>query len=61
MWLEKTALELGKEFIIQAKNGKRVLAAAKPVKIDTTGLRLAPQLETDVVQVPQKKGLCHEF
>ncbi len=61
MGLEKASLEVGKEVIVQAKNGKRVLEAAKSAKIDTAGLRLAPQLESDVVEVPQKKGFCHEF
>lgn len=52
MGLEKIGLYLGKEIIALARTGtSKSLLATKPVKVNTTGLKLAPQLESDVVNV----------
>lgn len=61
MVLEKAGLNLGKEIIAWTRANGKSLLATKPVKVDTAGLRLAPQLEDDVVQIQSKKGFCQEF
>ncbi len=53
MGIEKAGLQLGKEIIAWARNGKSLLAT-RPVKINTTGLKLGPQLESDVVQISKQ-------
>lgn len=50
MGIEKAGLKLGKEIIAWTRGGKSLLAT-KPVKVNTAGLRLTPQLEGDVVQI----------
>lgn len=60
MGIEKVGLQLGKEITAWTRSGKSLLATT-PVKINTAGLRLAPQIEKDVVETSAKKGLCHEF
>lgn len=56
MGSEKAGMQLGKEIIAWTRSGKSLLATS-PVKINMAGLRLAPQLEDDVVQVSRKFGL----
>ena len=50
MRLEKVGLNIGKEIIAWTRNGKSLLAM-QPVKVNTAGLKLAPQLEGDIVQI----------
>lgn len=52
MGLEKTGLQLGKEIVAWTRASGKSLLATKPVKINTAGLKLSPQLERDTF-VPQ--------
>ncbi len=54
MGIEKTGLQLGKEIIAWTRTSGRNLLAAKPVKVNTTGLRLVPHLEDDIVQISKQ-------
>lgn len=55
MGLEKIGKIIGKEVIAWTRtSASKSLLATKPVKINTTGLRLAPKLEGDVVQISTK-------
>lgn len=51
MTLGKIGTTLGKEIIAWTKTSGRSLLATRPVKVNTAGLRLSPQLEGDVVQI----------
>lgn len=51
MGIEKAGLQLGKEIIAWTRASGKSLLATRPVKINTAGLRFAPQLEGDVVQI----------
>lgn len=55
MVLEKVGLNLSKEIIAWTRtSGSKSLLAMKPKKINTEGLRLAPQLECDTVQISKQ-------
>jgi len=60
MGIEKAGLQLGKEIIAWARNGKSVLAT-RPIKVNIAELKLAHQLDTDIVELSSKKGFCHEY
>lgn len=45
-------LTLGKEIIAWTRSGKSL--ATRPVKIDTTGLKLAPKIEEDTLCITSK-------
>ena len=51
MGIEKAGLQLGKEIIAWTRTSGKSLLATRPVKVNTAGLRLAPPLEGDVVQI----------
>lgn len=51
MGIEKAGLQLGKEIIAWTRTSGKSLLATRPVKVNTAGLKLAPPLEGDVVQI----------
>ena len=53
MTLGKIGTTLGKEIIAWTRSGKNLLAMI-PVKINTAGLKLAPQLERDTIEITKK-------
>lgn len=53
MGIEKAGLNLGKEIIAWTRSGKSLLAT-RPVKVNTAGLKLAPQLEGDTLCITSK-------
>ena len=55
MGLEKIGTKTFKEIIAWTRTGASTsLLATKPVKVNTSGLRLAPKLEDDVVQISKQ-------
>lgn len=61
MGLEKVGKTIAQEIIAWTGTSGKSLLATKPVKVNMEGLKLAPQLGSDVVQIQSKKGLCHEL
>ena len=53
MGIGKIGTTIGKEIIAWTKTGKSLLAT-RPVKVNTAGLRLAPKLEGDIVQISKR-------
>ncbi len=51
MLLGKIGTTIGKEIIAWTRANGKSLLATRPVKVNTAGLRLAPKLEGDVVQI----------
>ena len=47
---------IGKEIIAWTRTGGKSLLATRPVKVNTAGLRLAPKLEGDIVQISNHKA-----
>ena len=47
---------IGKEIIAWTRTGGKSLLATIPVKVNTAGLRLAPKLEGDIVQISNHKA-----
>lgn len=54
MTLGKFGTILGKEIIAWTRTSSKSLLAIRPIKVNTAGLRLAPQLEGDVVQISKQ-------
>lgn len=55
MLLGKIGTTIGKEIIAWTRANGKSLLATRPVKVNTAGLRLAPQLESDVVNFSSSK------
>lgn len=56
MGLEKLGTTIGKEVIAWTRtSASKSLLATKPIKVNTSGLRFAPKLEDDVVQISNSK------
>lgn len=55
MGIGKIGTTIGKEIIAWTKTGKSLLTT-RPVKVNTTGLRLASSLEGDVVQISKQEN-----
>lgn len=51
MGFEKIGLNIGKEIVAWARTGGKSLLDTKPVKVNIQGLKLAPKLTEDVVQI----------
>lgn len=56
MGIEKIGTSIGKEIIAWARTGGKGLLAARPVKINTCGLKYLPALEKDTVQISKYIG-----
>jgi len=56
MGIGKVGVSIGKEVIAWARTGKSLLTA-RPIKTNTCGLKYAPDLEKNVVQISKKKPL----
>lgn len=55
MGIEKIGTSIGKEIIAWTRTGKSLLTA-KPIKINTCGLKYVPALEKDTVQIVQSSS-----
>lgn len=51
MGIEKASLKLGKDIIAWTRMGSKSMLTAKPVKINTTGLKIKPTLKTDIIRL----------
>lgn len=56
MGIEKIGTSIGKEIIAWTRTGGKSLLAARPVKINTCGLKYAPHLEKDTFQLCKKNN-----
>ncbi len=59
MGIEKIGTNIGKEIIAWARTGGKGLLATRPVKINTQGLKYAPALEKDVVQLTKNDYMAN--
>ena len=55
MVIGKIGVNIGKEIIAWTRTGGKSLLATRPIKINTQGLRYAPALEKDTVQINKIK------
>lgn len=54
MGLDKVGLDLSKELIAWTRTSGKNILATKPINISTCGLRYAPEIKNDVVQISKK-------